>query len=230
MGGYTIDVWIPSRVRGGKRKLVKDEISKIISGFSMELGARSHLETPLQEDYSWVMVKKGLKYVPEIIDSMFFAVGEILQRLNLDWKFGGRKFMRDYEAVKREMKAIYPYAAELMDKVRIKIRGDKTFKEISANPYGLLWPVEVIGLKKVMNEVEVLLKGSLLSKNDPKDKEIVKEFIKMCRSELPKQITDEDIELVNNNLRKFGILFKEIYEVHKRYNVPLFFYKNATGL
>lgn len=230
MGGYTIDVWIPSRIRGRKRKLVEDEISKIIGGFSMELGARSYSETPLQEDYSWIMAKKGLKYVPEIINSMFFAIGGILQRLNLDWKFGGCKFMRNYKAVKREMKATYPYASELMDKVRIKIRGDETFREISASPYGLLWPVEVIGLKEVMEEVEILRKGNVLSKNDPKDKEIVKEFIEMCRSEPPKQITDEDIELVNNNLGKFGILFKEIYEVHKRHNVPMFLYKNATGL
>lgn len=230
MGGYTIDVWISSKVSGRKRKLVEEEISRIISGFSMELGARSHLETPLQEDFSWVMMKKGLKYVPEIINSMFFAVGEILQRLNLDWEFGGCSFMKNYEAIKKEMESIYPYAAKLMEKVRIKIRGDKNFKEMSANPYGLLWPVEVVGLKEVMNEVEILLKGNMLSKNDPKDKEIIKEFIEKCRSEPPKQITDEDIELVNNNLRKFGILFKEIYEVHKRHNAPMFFYKNATGL
>ncbi|MGB9718732.1 MAG: hypothetical protein ACPL4E_09910 [Thermoproteota archaeon] len=42
-----------------------------------------------------------------------------------------------------------------------------------------------------MNEVEILLKGNILSKNDPKDREIVREFIKMCRHEFPKQIAEK---------------------------------------
>jgi hypothetical protein len=230
MGGYTIKILIPPRIRGKKRKFVEEEVSRIIEGFSIELGARSYSEMPLQEDYSWVMAKKGLKYIPGIINSMFFALGEILQRLGLDWEFGGCSFMRNYEAVKREMKAIYPYAAELMERVRVKIRGDKTFRQMSANPYGLLWPVEVIGLKEVMDEVEILLKEEILSKDDPRDREIVREFIKACRHEPPEQVNDEDIDVVNNNLRKFGKLFKEVYEVHKKYNIPLFLYQSAVGL
>jgi hypothetical protein len=230
MGGYTIEILIPRRIRGKKRKLVEEEVSRIIEGFSMELGARSYSEMPLQEDYSWVMVKKGLKYIPGIINSMFFALGEILQRLKLEWKFGGCSFMRNHEAVRNEVKAIYPYAAELLEKVKVKIRGDKTFRQMSANPYGLLWPVEVIGLKEVMDEVEILLKGEILSKDDPRDREIVREFIKAYGHEPPEQVTDEDIEVVNDKLRKFGKFFKEVYEVHKKYNIPLFLYPSAAGL
>ncbi|MBO3810038.1 MAG: hypothetical protein FGF50_10675, partial [Candidatus Brockarchaeota archaeon] len=137
--GYYVVIEVSSTVRGKKREAILKEVGELYRG---EIGSSSlELESEGHLDDAWLMTQKGLKYIPSILDSMFFSVGKILDKLHLDWEFGGYSFMRNYEAVRREMGSIYPYAAELMEKVKVKIRGDRFFRKMSGGiRYGLLWP------------------------------------------------------------------------------------------
>lgn len=216
-----------SRIQGKKRETILREVGELyrgeISPSSLEFESEGHL------DDTWLMMQKGLKYIPSILDSMFFSIGKILHRLHLDWEFKGCSFMRDYEAVKKEMKSIYPYAAELMEKVKVKIRGDRFFQKMSGGiRYGLLWPVEVVGLKEVANEVDFLLKGDMFSKDSPEDRKLIEKRMKsIClpSKELKThdQFVEEQILSFNEYMKCWGEFFKRAYEIHQKYKAEMWF-------
>ncbi|MEM2914799.1 MAG: hypothetical protein QXH91_05300 [Candidatus Bathyarchaeia archaeon] len=227
MGHYVV-IEVSSKVRGRKRNVILKEIGELYIG---ELGSSFELESKGHVYDTWLMIEKGLKYIPSIVDSMFFSVGRILRELNLDWEFGGCKFLRNYEALKREMRKTYPNAAELMEKVKVKVRGDKFFRKMSGGIlYGLLWPVEVVGLREVADEVGFLLKGNVFSKDNPMDKKLIEERMKsihFSKEELKAktydQLIEEHILSFNGYMKHWGEFFKRAYEVHQKYKAEMWF-------
>lgn len=224
MGGYCIIIWAPSKLSGNKREMIEAEAEELRRKTDIcELGgAHWWSGEPVHELYSLLMFHKGLKYVPEVVDSMIFGVGEILSRLHLEWP-PAPKYWR---TIKDEMKNLYPHAAELMKKVDAGIKMIRGFDR----SHFFCWPVEVVGLKEVMEEVEILLKRDLFSEDDPRDRSIFEKAIEdmgFSRDELEKrpldQLIDEAIEHKNVRMKQWGEFFLGAYEIRRKYNVPLFF-------
>ncbi|MGB9709732.1 hypothetical protein [Infirmifilum uzonense] len=232
---YHIIILVSSKVRSRKRRMIEREIEEKIGedlGFIGEIGNSSRL--PWEEhrmDETWLMVQKGLKYIPDIIDSMsYFSVSRIMETLGLDQESGWKCLREDYESLKKEMEKTYPYATLLIDKVKPVVRSDRYFRRITQLPYGLLWPVDVFGLREVMDEVGILLKEGLFSKANPKDREIAKKWMKryhISKKELnektEEQLVDEYTSFLSEYVRHFGNIFKKSYEVYKKYNVEMWF-------
>ena len=158
-------------------------------------------------DY-WLMEKKGLKYIPAIIRSACAY---------------GRK---EVEEAKKD-----PIISELMFKVDVVIK--KYPDNIRVEPKTLgrglkfFWPVEVLGLDEVKNELEMLLMKTFFSKDNPEDRAIAEEYIKRIgiaygeEQMTPEQRIDNNIPFMNSYLRKWGEFFKRIYEIYKQHNIKM---------
>lgn len=223
MGGYAVLVWIPSGIREGKRRIIEAEVRRLHDKTdTRELGrAKWWSGEHVSESESLLMLHKGLKYIPEIIDSMIFGLDKALDRLHLE-----RPAPKYRKVIKEEMRNLYPHSAELMKKVNASIKKIEGF-DIS---YFFCWPVEVVGLKEVSDEVDVLLKGNLFSNDNLKDRKIFEKAIGdmgFSRDELEKkplnQLIDEAIEYKNARMKRWGKFFKGAYEIQKEYSVQLYF-------
>ncbi|MEM3448638.1 MAG: hypothetical protein QXU11_09735 [Thermoproteota archaeon] len=230
---YHIIIIVSSKVCNSKKRKIEKEIEEKISedlGFIGEIGSSSRL--PWEEhrmDETWLMVQKGLKYIPDIIDSMsYFSISRIIGELGLDQESGWKRLREDYEFLRKGMEKAFSYAAVLMDKVKPVIRGDGYFRKKTQLPYGLLWPVDVFGLREVMDEVNILLKEGLFSETNPKDREIVKKWMRrycISKKELnektEEQLIAEYTLFLNEYVRHFGNIFKKSYEIYKKYNIDM---------
>lgn len=73
--------------------------------------------------------------------------------------------------LEREIRNIYPHAGARGES-GVKMMSSKSFMEIIGGIlYGLLWPVEVTGIKEVMESER--WGGKLFSKDDPKNRMII---------------------------------------------------------
>lgn len=160
---------------------------------------------------SWLMEKKGLKYVPAIIRSAS-AYGE-----------------KEVEEVKKNQ-----YVSELMCKVNVIIK--KYPDNIRVDPKTLgsglkfFWPVEVLDVKEVKDELEMLLTKKFFSKENLEDRMIAEEYIKRTGvSYEEEQMTHEQrindrIDFMNTLLREWGEFFKRAYDIYRQYNVKMWFH------
>jgi len=159
---------------------------------------------------SWLMERKRLKYVPAIIRSAY-AYGE-----------------KEVEEVKKD-----PYVSYLMNKVKVIIRKcpDNIRVDPKTNGPGLkiFWPIEVLEVKEVDDELKMLLTKVFFSKDNLEDRMIAEEDIR--RFGIPcqeKQMTsdqriDHHIDSMNSFMKAWGEFFKKAYDIHKQYNVKMWF-------
>ncbi len=225
MGGYAVTVWIPSRIRGEKRMAINAEIRELRDmADTGELGeAKWWSGEPVSELDSLLMFHKGLRYVPEIIDSMVFGLYKVADKLNLNWPPAPKYWNK----MKEEMGNLYPHLTELMKKVDPSIKRIRGFNR----SYFFCWPVGVVKLKEVSDEVDILLKGDLFSSDDQKDREIFEKVIKMdmgfSEDEFKKkslsQLMDEVVKRENTYMKQWGVFFKGAYGIQRKHNVQLFF-------
>jgi len=153
------------------------------------------------------MKKKGIKYILEIIRAAL-ACGE--NELN--------------EVCAKSL------VAQLMKEVKVVIRCSRDSIRTEFSPR-IFWPVEVLDVKEVKDDVETLTTNDLLSKNDPEDrkigeKELLEDIVPSKEEEkmTPEQRIDAEIDFRNRNLRAWGDFFKRAYEIHKQYNAEFWFH------
>lgn len=160
---------------------------------------------------SWRMKSKGLKYIPAIIDSAF-AWGE-----------------REIEEVKKD-----PVVSYLMSRVEVMIMRCRDNIRVNPKTMGpdlkIFWPVEVLDVEEVRSELEILLTKNLFSKDNPEDRRIAEEDIKRTGLAIgeelmePEQRIDYCIDFMNENMKKWGKFFMEAYDIHKQFNVKMWFH------
>ncbi len=158
----------------------------------------------------WLMEKKGLRYIPAIIRSAYAY---------------GRK---EVEEAKKD-----PIVSELMSKVNVMIKKSPDNIRIDRETYGsglkFFWPVEVLEVKEVKDELEMLLMKSFFSKDNPEDRRIAEEYIKRTglsygeEQMTPEQRIDDRIPYMNAYLRECGEFFERAYEIYKQHNVKIGF-------
>ncbi|MEM4169492.1 MAG: hypothetical protein QXZ66_03100 [Thermoproteota archaeon] len=160
---------------------------------------------------SWLMEKKGLKYIPAIIRSAY-AYGE-----------------KEVEEAKKN-----PIVSELMSKVDVMIK--KYPDNIRVDPKTLrsglkiFWPVEVLEIKEVKDELEMLLTKTFFSKDNPEDRMIAEEYIKRTGvSYQEEQMTPDQrityrIDFMNGFMKEWGEFFKRVYEIHRQHNIKMWFH------
>ena len=83
------------------------------------------------------------------------------------------------------------------------------------------WPSEVLDVKEVQDEIKILVSGDLLSKESKEDRRIVELAIKWLPDEEKRKpievIVDRWIGLLNNRIRRLGLLLGRATEIHRRY-------------
>ncbi|MEM3649060.1 MAG: hypothetical protein QW506_07870 [Thermoproteota archaeon] len=159
----------------------------------------------------WLMEKKGFKYIPTIISSVY-AYGE-----------------KEVEEAKKN-----PIVSELMSKVDVVIKKYPDNIRIDPKTQGrgpkFFWPVEVLEIKEVKDELEMLLTKTFFSKDNPKDRMIAAEYIKRTgvshREEqmTPEQRIDNRVSFMNAYLKELGEFLKRAYEFSKQHNVKMWFH------
>jgi len=158
MAERSIDIWIPKRIRSKKGEMVRAELEE----FWRELRSKK-FRTVVLEDWdlymtsdSWLLVRKGFAYLPEIIDSMVFGVSKLLDKYCSKAPFGIRYLAMYPEKVREGIREMYPHAGKLLEK-GVDVRVKRI--EIGYEKYHLCWPVSVIGFEEVMDEANRLSKG-----------------------------------------------------------------------
>ncbi len=230
-----MSVWVPSRVRGRKRKMVDMELNELYRKTDTVLGDNWEFYTTGD---SWLMMRKGFKYLPEIIDSAAFSLARLLKLYNIDFDYGIYRLIRNPDMVKKGIKGMYPHAAELMEKVNVKI---KKIKGLDYGEYYFCWPVNVVGLEEVMGEVERLLEKNMFSKDNLEDRRMIEELeekfnidVIISREELKDRepthddFIDKHIEYENKQMKWWGEFFKGAHEIHRKYNVEMWFLVVST--
>jgi len=222
-----VNIWVPSKVSGRKRKMVDMELKELYRKTDTTVLHDWKLRTTTD---SWLMAQKGFRYLPEIIDSATFLLIMLSDRYNIDLRHGIFRLIRNTDIVKEGIRETYPHAAELMEKVDAKV---KRIKGLDEEEYYFCWPVNVIGLKDVMAEVEKLLNEEMFSKNDPEDREMVFEWLEKFSDSFfkerarTKSLTsdevDEWIERWNKHMERWGKFFKGAYDIHRKYNAEMWF-------
>jgi len=187
------EYWMVIKLEPKMRRKIREELRKMYMILAGE---------------SWLMEKKGLKYIPAIINSAY-AYGE-----------------KEVEEAKKNQ-----YVSELMAKVDVVIKKYPDNIRIDRKTYGpglkFFWPVEVLEMEEVKKELEILLTRELFSKDNPEDRKIAEEDIKRTGLSIgeeemePEQRIDSRIDFFNRNMRKWGEFFKEVYEVYKQHNVKM---------
>jgi len=225
-------IWVPSRVRGKKRKMVEmglEELWEKKKASSIVLSDSWKFYTTGD---SWLMMQRGLTYLPEIIDSTTFAFYRLSDHYNVPVERGAYLFMRNENMVKEGLREMYPHAAKLAEKVDVRV---KMIRNIGYGKYYFCWPVEVVGLEEVREEVKRLLGESIFSKDDQRDREMVRVWLEKFEIGGPsfqeeiktKGVTNEeineDIEHWNSHMRRWGEFFNGAYEIHRKYNAEMWF-------
>ncbi|MBO3842203.1 MAG: hypothetical protein FGF48_07285, partial [Candidatus Brockarchaeota archaeon] len=168
-----IAIWIPSKIRGKKRKMLEAEIEELYEKV---------VNTTITEDWrldntgdSWLMLRKGFKYLPDIVDSARFFLEKFHEGGGIDPASRAYRLWRNPNLMKDGIKSMYLHAGKLIEKVDVRIKKIKDFGE----PYYFLcWHVGVVGLEEVRGEVERLLKEKMFSKENIEDRKLVGEYIK----------------------------------------------------
>jgi len=187
------EYWMVIKLEPKMRRKIREELRKMYMALAGE---------------SWLMEKKGLKYIPAIINSAY-AYGE-----------------KEVEEAKKN-----PYVSYLMSKVNVVIK--KYPDNIRVDPKtwrrGLkfFWPVEVFEIKEVKDELETLLTKTFFSKDNPEDRMIAEEYIRRtgvsCQEEhlTPEQRIAYRIDFMNGFMKEWGKFLKRIYEIYKQHNVKM---------
>ncbi|MCX8183276.1 MAG: hypothetical protein N3F08_02495 [Crenarchaeota archaeon] len=144
---------------------------------------------------------------------------KIGQKLGLEWPPAPRY----WGVLKEEIKNVYPHVAELTKEIDISIKRMPSYE----GKVFLLWPIEVIGIPTVMEEVEALLKGNVFSGEDPGDRRFMERIMAEEKPSWAKTV-NEFIETTNRGLVKRGKFLKGAYEIYKKYNVQLFLWTVYT--
>jgi len=187
------EYWMVIKLEPKMRRKIREELRKMYMILAGE---------------SWLMEKKGLKYIPAIINSAY-AYGE-----------------KEVEEAKKNQ-----YVSELMSKVDVVIKKYPDNIRIDRKTYGpglkFFWPVEVLEMEEVKKELEILLTRELFSKDNPEDRKIAEEYIRRTGvSYQEEHLTPEQriayrIDFVNGFMKEWGKFLKRIYEIYKQHNIKM---------
>ncbi|MBO3832977.1 MAG: hypothetical protein FGF51_06270, partial [Candidatus Brockarchaeota archaeon] len=109
---------------------------------------------------------------------------------------------------------------ELKRKVNVEIRS-KCHDTDDYTTRRAFWPCEILDLKEVQDEIEILTKGELLSEDNPEDREIVRRAIKWLDEEekqMPlEEVVDNHIGFLNACIGDLGILLARSTEFRRKH-------------
>lgn len=172
------------------RRRISPEVEKALRGLSAQVWYKPYYPADEPE----VLWRKGLRYTATIIR----AACE-LQLI---------------EQSEGEFREIYD---QLGRKVKILVRKRCHDVGEDTGPARVFWPCEILDLKEVQDEVKVLTGGDLLDKDNPKDREIVKQAIEETG-------VDEWINIFNTCIRKLGIMLAKATEIHRKHPEERFWF------
>lgn len=143
------------------------------------------------------MLRRGLKYLPAILCSALRA-----KTISYEW---GEDLTEPFNHLKRKVnvKVVKYYHCLWRGELRAK------------------WPIRVLGLKEVSDEMNWILENNIVMEKDKEDAKLLKKWLKHSsyieekKKDALKHMT-EDVNIVTKEWVKF---LMKAYEVHKRYSV-----------
>ncbi|MBO3842813.1 MAG: hypothetical protein FGF48_10445 [Candidatus Brockarchaeota archaeon] len=165
-----------------------------------------HMYVPIEREkvpiVAKIMLNKGLGYVPAIVYTVW---GE---------PTSPRWFPRICD---ERMKATY---SELRQRVEVRVRRDSWLKGVRCWTRAE-WPIAVLGLKEVRDEVRLLLDGVLLSEGSPEDRELVRGMMKSHEGLTDERVIEE-IKNYNAKFKEIGVFLEKVAEVYDEYPAAKF--------
>jgi hypothetical protein len=189
--------------------------------FMTPWSALSELNKVVVPQFLWTSIElmqlKGLKYIPAIIYTGNFISSDSSKYSKpfLDYEVGLpslclEEINRAFELLKR--------------KVDVKIATREFRKEYAK------WPIKVLDLKEVRDEINQLVAKPLLSKEVPEDRMIAKKLglgggLLDLNDVHHDEKIDAVIEKMNKSVREIADFFLKILEIYKKYpNTKLLFH------
>jgi hypothetical protein len=143
-------------------------------------------------DHFEVMWQKGLRYLSTILATAY-----------------------RHENINREgMKEIFE---ELRRKVRVWIRDGCAWYRGNYVAMRVLWPCDVLDLREVQDEIEMINSRFSLSKDNPADVEIVRQSMMRFRKEIPPEELIGYTKSLHNCIRGLGDFLAKLTEFHRKY-------------
>ncbi|MEM3449561.1 MAG: hypothetical protein QXU11_05805 [Thermoproteota archaeon] len=128
------------------------------------------------------------------------------------------------------MKEVYD---QLRLKVKVWVRNNPPWGYSDYIVRRAFWPCEILDLKEVQDEIGILTRGELLSKDNPEDREIVQQSIKWLdekEKQMPIEKTiDEKIGFLNAYIRDIGTFLARSTEFHHKYPKKRFWFYVGFG-
>ncbi|MBO3810091.1 MAG: hypothetical protein FGF50_10940 [Candidatus Brockarchaeota archaeon] len=124
------------------------------------------------------------------------------------------------------MKEVYD---QLRRKVKVWRRSEYPWGHGNYNVLRAFWPCEILDLKEVQDELQILTGGGVLSKDKPEDREIVRRAIKWLDEEekqMPiEEVINDKIDLLNTYLHDLGAFLVRFAEFQRKHpDVKFWFY------
>jgi len=143
-------------------------------------------------DHFEVMWRKGLRYLSTILVTAY-----------------------DRENINREgMKEVFE---ELRKKVKVWIRDGCIWYYGNYVATRVLWPCDVLDLREVQDEIEMINSRFSLSKDNPADVEIVRQSMMRFRKEIPPKELIGYTESLDHCIRGLGDFLAKLTEFHRKY-------------
>lgn len=173
------------------------------------------------------LLRTKLRYLPVIMWTAMtgcfgYSAKAILERRNLKHPIFAESFykpIREGEDWQREDEETYNW---LIARIPVNL---KIVKCIHGNGH-IAWPMQVFGIKEVMDEINFLMTKPFLSMNDEYDKQIEEKFGKLIGAVMYKEgkiVNIEGTKSINMAAEYVGKILNHNINVYKKYNIDFWF-------